>query len=64
MFNFFLTFLFVLIPTASLSLDSYLRYRVAKNKPVSNVWKGCNHLLSILLLMQLLGLALYFFYIA
>jgi hypothetical protein len=31
---------------------------------VSNVWKGCNHLLSILLLMQLLGLALYFFYIA
>jgi hypothetical protein len=64
MFNFFLTFLFVLIPTASLSLDSYLRYRVARKKPVSNVWKGCNHLLSILLLMQLLGLALYFFYIA
>lgn len=64
MFNFFLTFLFVLIPTASLSLDSYLRYRVAKNQPVSQAWKGCNHLLSILLLMQLLGLALYFFYIA
>ncbi|WP_064118471.1 hypothetical protein [Pseudomonas fluorescens] len=64
MFNFFLTFLFVLIPTASLSLDSYLRYRVAKKQPVSQAWKGCNHVLSILLIMQLLGLALYFFYLA
>jgi hypothetical protein len=64
MFNFFLTFLFVLIPTASLSLDSYLRYRVAKNQPVSKVWKGCNHVLAILLIMQLMGLALYFFYLA
>jgi small neutral amino acid transporter SnatA (MarC family) len=64
MFNFFLTFLFVLNPTASLSLDSYLRYRVAKSKPVSKAWRACNHVLSIMLLMQLLGLALYFFYIA
>ncbi|PNG45400.1 hypothetical protein DMX02_16090 [Pseudomonas jessenii] len=64
MFNFFLTFVFVLIPTASLSLDSYLRYRVAKSKPVSKAWKACNHVLSIMLIMQLLGLALYFFYIA
>jgi hypothetical protein len=64
MFNFFLMLLFVLIPTASLSLDSYLRYRMAKNQPVSQAWKGCNHVLSILLIMQLLGLALYFFYIA
>lgn len=64
MFNFFLMFLFVLIPTASLSLDSYIRYRVAKNQPVSTAWKGCNHVLAILLIMQLLGLALYFFYLA
>jgi hypothetical protein len=37
---------------------------VAKNRPVSKAWKGCNHVLAILLIMQLLGLALYFFYLA